>query len=54
MNDLFTKCYTFTRADEVKAAGFYPYFRPIEQNEGPVVKMEGVKLLWQVQITIMA
>lgn len=41
MNNLFTKCYTFTRADEVKAAGFYPYFRPIEQNEGPVVKLEG-------------
>ncbi len=45
MNDLFTKCYTFTRADEVKAAGFYPYFRPIEQNEGPVVKMEGREVI---------
>lgn len=41
MNDLFTKCYTFTRADEVKEAGFYPYFRAIQQNEGPVVKIEG-------------
>src|SRR5665647_2792964 len=45
MNDLFTKCYTFTRADEVKAAGFYPYFRPIEQNEGPVVKIEGREVI---------
>ena len=45
MNDLFTKCYTFTRADEVKAAGFYPYFRPIEQNEGPVVKMNGREII---------
>ncbi|MFA7361133.1 MAG: pyridoxal phosphate-dependent aminotransferase family protein [Candidatus Kapaibacterium sp.] len=45
MNNLFTKCYTFTRADEVKAAGYYPYFRPIEQNEGPVVKLEGREVI---------
>lgn len=45
MNDLFTKCFTFTRADEVKAAGFYPYFRAIQQNEGPVVKIEGREVI---------
>jgi len=39
--DLFKKCYDFTRADEIKAAGLYPYFRPIEENEGPVVMIEG-------------
>lgn len=39
--DLFEKCYNFTRADEVKAAGVYPYFRAIEANEGPVVRIEG-------------
>lgn len=39
--DLFQKCYNFTRADEVKALGVYPYFRAIEQNEGPVVNIEG-------------
>lgn len=39
--DLFKKCLEFTRADEVKAMGFYPYFRPIEANEGPVVQIEG-------------
>jgi len=39
--DLFQKCYNFTRADEVKALGLYPYFRAIEANEGPVVRMEG-------------
>ena len=39
--DLFQKCVDFTRADEVKAAGFYPYFRAIEENEGPVVRIEG-------------
>ncbi|MBS4027217.1 MAG: aminotransferase class I/II-fold pyridoxal phosphate-dependent enzyme [Ignavibacteriales bacterium] len=43
--DLFTKAYEFTRADEVKAAGFYPYFRAIEANEGPVVQIEGRKVV---------
>jgi 8-amino-7-oxononanoate synthase len=43
--DLFTKCYEFTRADEVKKSGMYPYFRPIEANEGPVVKLEGKKVI---------
>jgi len=38
---LFKKCHEFTRADEVKAKGIYPYFRPIQESEGPVVHMEG-------------
>ncbi|MGB5849358.1 MAG: aminotransferase class I/II-fold pyridoxal phosphate-dependent enzyme [Ignavibacteriaceae bacterium] len=41
--DLFKKCQEFTRADEVKALGVYPYFRAIEANEGPVVQIEGKK-----------
>ncbi|GAB4300166.1 MAG: aminotransferase class I/II-fold pyridoxal phosphate-dependent enzyme [Ignavibacteriaceae bacterium] len=43
--DLFKKCYEFKRADEVKALGVYPYFRPIEANEGPVVQIEGKKVI---------
>lgn len=43
--DIFKKCYEFTRADEVKAKGVYPYFRPIEENEGPVVSIEGRKVI---------
>ena len=43
--DLFDKCRTFTRADEVKAAGYYPYFRAIEESEGPVVSIEGRKII---------
>jgi len=39
--DLFKKCYDFTRADDIKAMGVYPYFRAIEENEGPVVQIEG-------------
>ena len=43
--DLFKKCYDFTRADEVKKTGLYPYFRAIEENEGPVVHIEGRKVI---------
>jgi 8-amino-7-oxononanoate synthase len=43
--DLFDKCKSFTRADEVKALGYYPYFRAIEENEGPVVNIEGRKIV---------
>ena len=39
--DIFQKCHDFVRADEVKASGYYPYFREIEENEGPVVRIEG-------------
>jgi 8-amino-7-oxononanoate synthase len=39
--NLFDKCYEYTRADDVKAQGIYPWFRPIEGSEGPVVQMEG-------------
>jgi 8-amino-7-oxononanoate synthase len=45
VSDLFQKCREFTRADEVKAAGIYPYFRAIEENEGPVVRIEGRKVI---------
>lgn len=38
---LFDKCRDFTRADEVKAAGLYPYFKPISDSEDTVVVMEG-------------
>ena len=40
---LFEKCKLFTRADEVKAAGLYPYFRPISESEDTVVVIEGRK-----------
>jgi 8-amino-7-oxononanoate synthase len=39
--DVFNKCYQFSRANEVIAAGLLPYFQTIEENHGPVVKMGG-------------
>ncbi len=43
--DLFEKCREFTRADEIKTMGYYPYFRPIQENEGPEVMIEGRKVI---------
>ena len=43
--DIFQRCIDFTRADEVKALGLYPYFREIQENEGPVVSIEGRKVI---------
>lgn len=39
--DIFKKCYEFTRADEAKAAGIYPYFRMLESRQDVEVQMEG-------------
>ena len=32
--DIFMKCQEFTKADDVKEAGLYPYFIPLTNNEG--------------------
>lgn len=42
---LFEKCYAYDRADIVKAAGIYPYFKAIEESEGPVVNMAGKRIV---------
>ena len=34
-------CAGYTLADEVKAKGIYPYYRPIESGQDPLVKMQG-------------
>ena len=43
--DLFKKCIEYTIADEVKEQGLYPFFHPIDENEGPVVSFGGRKLV---------
>ena len=40
---LFDKCRQYIRADEVKARGLYPYFKPISESEDTVVVIEGQK-----------
>ncbi len=42
---LFDKCYDYNITEIVKEKGIYPYFRPIQESEGPVVMMEGKKVV---------
>ena len=43
--DLFEKCFSFTAADEVRAAGVYPYFHPIQSGPGDEVVVDGIKCI---------
>ena len=43
--DIFKKCEEFTKADEVKEMGLYPYFHEIEENEGPAVIIGGKEVI---------
>jgi 8-amino-7-oxononanoate synthase len=43
--DVFKKCYDFTRADEAKKTGLYPYFTEIEKVDGNYVWVKGKKIL---------
>jgi len=43
--DIFDKCYNFTRADEAKALGIYPYFTPIQEVKGNKVKVDGKEMI---------
>ena len=40
---LFEKCRRYTKVEEVKAQGLYPYFKPISESEDTVVVIEGQK-----------
>jgi 8-amino-7-oxononanoate synthase len=42
---IFDKCYNFTRADEAKAMGIYPYFTPIQEVKGNRVKVDGKDMI---------
>jgi 8-amino-7-oxononanoate synthase len=42
---LFAKCYRFTKAREVMAAGYYPYFAPIEASFDTEVVIRGERKL---------
>ena len=43
--DLFEKCRSFTRAAEARAAGYYPYFIPLEDTEGTEVVIKGKRMI---------
>ena len=42
---IFEKCYNFKEAEQARAAGIYPFFKPIGKNAGTKVIIEGRELL---------
>ncbi len=42
---VFAKCYNFTDARDAREAGIYPFFRPIQENHGRQVVMQGRTLI---------
>ena len=43
--DIFEKCYNFTYAKEFMASGYYPYFIPMQGNEGSEAIFQGRRLI---------
>lgn len=43
--DIFEKCFNYTQAREAMESGFYPYFIPLDENEGTEVTYEGKRLI---------
>jgi 8-amino-7-oxononanoate synthase len=43
--DIFEKCRNYTQAKDAMAGGFYPYFIPLDENEGTEVEYEGKRLI---------
>ncbi len=43
--DLFAKCSSFRRPEELMQLGIYPYFQPIAESEGTEVEIHGRRLL---------
>ena len=41
VNDIFAKAYKFTTANDIKSAGLFPYFKPLQDTNGTNVKIEG-------------
>jgi 8-amino-7-oxononanoate synthase len=39
--DVFEKCHKFMTADNARAMGVYPFFRPLDFNNGPEAQLEG-------------
>jgi 8-amino-7-oxononanoate synthase len=43
--DVFDKCYKFMTADNARAMGVYPFFRPLDFNNGPIAQLEGREVI---------
>jgi 8-amino-7-oxononanoate synthase len=45
VEDIFKKCFDYDRVEYVKQAGLYPYFKAIQDNDGPTVHIDGRKMI---------
>jgi 8-amino-7-oxononanoate synthase len=43
--DVFEKCFKFMTADNARSMGVYPFFRPLDFNNGPEAQLEGKKVV---------
>jgi 8-amino-7-oxononanoate synthase len=43
--DVFEKCFQFTTTENAKKMGVYPYFRPLDKNDGPEAVLDGKRVL---------
>ena len=42
--DVLEKCYRFNAADNARKMGIYPYFRPLDFNDGPEAQIDGKRV----------
>jgi 8-amino-7-oxononanoate synthase len=42
---IFNKAYDFTKADEIKKMGLYPYFKPLQATDGSTVQIDGREVI---------
>jgi len=43
--DIFKKCYEYSAVKDAKASGIYPYFIPLDENEGTEVTYQGRRVI---------
>jgi 8-amino-7-oxononanoate synthase len=43
--DVFDKCYKFLAAENAKKVGMYPFFRPLDLNDGPEAVIDGRRVV---------
>lgn len=45
LKKIFNKAHNFTKAEEVKKMGLYPYFKPLQATDGNTVQIEGREVI---------
>lgn len=43
--DVFEKCFQFSAADNARKMGIYPFFRPLDLNDGPEAVIDGKRVV---------